>query len=219
MTSPQQVVELLSPTGGARGTLYLNRARVEELYTQIGPRVDEIVLELGLDAKVGASFFGLAQLEAGGQKKLAGSTTVDPVMKAMLLEAIARKRGDIVDLSNNDHMQSKWLYFVGDGAILGPGEALTHDRIDLPDKVISAIQSERTTQEQWLGKDGAPGRAILWVARGREPLASVASEEWIDRNALASHHCSPPFGILGRLERKITSVVFIAPVWLWRDRF
>jgi hypothetical protein len=32
--NPQQVVELLSPTKSSRGTLYLNRDRAEQLYSQ-----------------------------------------------------------------------------------------------------------------------------------------------------------------------------------------
>jgi hypothetical protein len=213
----REIVAELSSTHQPRATLYLNGERVDALFSQELGAVREIVLSEKLGAKISASLLKLLDLELGGDKEQTVSGTLDSILKAILLERAARESNRLRDLRIDDPRAGQMLFYCGDGRIIDVDESLGQSLATLPAESLAALDTERIRQQKRLQRRDPELGTIVWLATEPQPLASIASEKWVDAGLLSSYGGNPPFGILGRFERELSGIALLSPLWIWRD--
>jgi hypothetical protein len=213
----QELVAALSRSRQPRAPLYQNGERIDALFTQQIGAIREITRSETLDAKVSASLFQLLKLGLGGAEEQTIVTSLDGVLKALLLEHNARISGQLIDLAQDPAVRGHLLLFVGASVIVDADATVPETDTGLPRPIADALESERMRQQRRLQRRDPGSGTIVWIATTPRLLASIASEKWVDDGGIASYGSSPPFGILGRFEAEIAGVTLLAPLTIWHE--
>ena len=143
---------------------------------------------------------------------------MESLLQAILIEEVEKSTGHLIDLRSQELSSGSLVYYVGDIRVAVEKEDIGHD---LERKTTTAwievIQNEANRQEGIIKKEDAQLEILtFYVTLGELCFAVIASSKWIDYGTLASYGFLP-IGLLGRLEKTISGVAFIAPFWLWHD--
>ncbi len=211
-----EIIKALSETGKLRATIYLNEKHIKAVYHQYIGAIAEVAKSAKLDAEVSANLMTLLGVALTGGQELSESIAITPDLEVMLIEYQAKHSGQLMNLTSREPQPGGLLTYIGDGQVARPGLAIAKEVPLLHAAIAQIIQSERAEQEKSLKAGGF--ETIVWLSSAKgHPLASIGSSEWVDWGYLASYHKQPPFGILGRYEKKVKQVVFIEPLWIWHE--
>lgn len=84
--------------------------------------------------------------------------------------------------------------------------------------LLKIIGGEWSTEDGFIRfKDDRVRTAVITFKVRDRTYASIASTDFVDLGLLASYWQSGTFGILGRLERSLAGVSFLAPLWIWSE--
>jgi hypothetical protein len=211
------IVASLSGTRLPRATLYLNEETVNSYFAQVVTAVSEIVRSESFQPEVSANLLGIfgSKFTAGQEQTI--STSLSPLLKAMLIDYEARSSGRMIDLSTAAPQPGAMLSHLGYAHIVDITHEVSASNTGWPAEVAQAVQRERTRQEERLRARDPARRTIVWTSPVPDYMAAIGSDKWVNDGFMASYAMMPPFGLLGRYERQLGDVTLIAPFWIWHD--
>jgi hypothetical protein len=216
MTAPQ-LLKNLARLDRQRIPLYLSSDKVERWYLQKVSQVIELTTSEALSGKAGSNFFGLATLEAGGEKTTEAKVAIDNVIvQCVVAENAARATKSLVDLASAPPTAGELLYYWGSARIAVMKAGLLPATTGLTESECATVTSIRRSQESLLEQlDPGAGTIVLTFKSQTRAYASIASKRSVLADPLVSYHSQQAFGILGTLESTHGGVVFIDPLWIW----
>jgi hypothetical protein len=203
-----------------RWSIYQNDAEIGRLFALRQANVTKLLTGGGVAWEISGSYAIVASGKLGKTKTASQEIEITPFLRAVLLEEFERTRGDLVDLAANEPNTGSIVTFVGPGHIFPPWEPvgeLAESEPFLDAETAATLQAQREEGENEIRRSDPkyPGR-LVWVARGSALFASFASMTRVEPTVLERHRKSPPFGILGTVERMVGEVTLLTPLTIWR---
>lgn len=193
--------------GRVRHPIYRNDERIGDVFQQQLPNVRQLTSGAGVGIELSGGIASFVGIKVGETQTVGRSIEITPLLQVLLLEEVARERGQLVDLATSAAKADGLLTFVGPARLFRPWEAAD----------VEALEQRRQAHEEIVGHGKAddPG-TIVWVAQGATPLACIASWKYVQAHNLARLPQNPSFGVLGHLEETLERFALLTPLVIWR---
>ena len=220
-TAILEILKSLSEVKIPRTTLYLNIDRVKEQYFQNGG-LETIETSDTINSEVNAKITAaVASVEGNVSNTMGikGELSVSPLLMAILLEKDSQRNNLLVDPATTVLLpKGSLLKRIANTYLVRPSEIVTSQTSKLSDDMAFIVQTERERQMKDYEDLGFSRKTVVWTDKSRMNVASIVSTEFLNPNSFTSY-AHGLIGILGLLEKEVSNIRFIAPLWLWHEGF
>jgi hypothetical protein len=215
MNDGKALLKQLSDARTARTSVYLNAKRIDELYRQEVTRIGKVIASEELGPEFAAGLGSILGVKLSAKKALSSEYEVSPADKALLIELVERRNGQLYEglcAVEDSVPRGAMVYFLGECRITSDSQDVTPESTGLPAEIASVIHQRRIAQAK-----GSKQGTIVWTSTAGKYLAAIAYlESVIDIGHIYSYP-EGHYGILGRKESEADGLFFVAPVWIWYE--